>query len=120
MTGSSDFGTFGRYDEVPVSEMPADMKQAYDYTMELRGVVPGPHKIWLANPALSRTVVPIGAYYQTRSTPGGRNGPALLSRMGMEAEAVERLAYEMAVHDMTEFAQLGRILPELSAAFGHT
>ena len=68
MTQSPDFGTFGRYEEVPVGEMPADMKEAYDYTMELRGQVPGPHKIWLANPALSRTVVPIGAYYQTRST----------------------------------------------------
>jgi hypothetical protein len=42
MTESSDFGTFGRYEEVPVGEMPADMKDAYDYTMELRGQVPGP------------------------------------------------------------------------------
>jgi 4-carboxymuconolactone decarboxylase len=30
--------------------------------------VPGPHKIWLANPKLSKTVAPIGAYYQTQST----------------------------------------------------
>ncbi len=65
---SADFGTFGRYNEVPVREMSPDMRVAYDYTVELRGQVPGPHKIWLANPALSRTVVPIGAYYQTRST----------------------------------------------------
>ena len=68
MTGKSDFGTFGRYQEVPVGEMPAEMRDAYDTTMRLRGQVPGPHKIWLANPALSKTVVPIGAYYQTRST----------------------------------------------------
>ena len=68
MTEKSDFGTFGRYHEVPVGEMPAEMKDAYDTTMRLRGQVPGPHKIWLANPALSRTVVPIGAYYQTCST----------------------------------------------------
>ena len=65
---TADFGTFGRYQEVPVGEMPADMRDAYDYTMELRGQVPGPHKIWLVNPALSKTVVPVGAYYQTRST----------------------------------------------------
>ena len=62
----------------------------------------------------------IGAHPEFVRFPGGRNGPALLSRMGMDAEAVERLAYEMAVHDMTEFAQLGRILPELFAAFGDT
>ena len=68
MTERSDFGTFGRYREVAVGEMPADMKSAYDATLQLRGQVPGPHKIWLANPALSKTVVPIGAYYQTRST----------------------------------------------------
>ena len=68
MTHNPDFGTFGRYQEVPVAEMPATMKEAYHTTMRLRGQVPGPHKIWLANPALSGTVVPIGAYYQTRST----------------------------------------------------
>jgi hypothetical protein len=42
-----------------------EMKEAYDYTVKLRGLVPGPHKIWLANPALSRAIVPAGAYYQT-------------------------------------------------------
>ena len=68
MTDSSQFGTFGLYKEVPVGEMPADMRDAYDYTMKLRGQVPGPHKIWLVNPALSKTVVPVGAYYQTKST----------------------------------------------------
>jgi 4-carboxymuconolactone decarboxylase len=68
MTGNTDFGTFGRFTETPVSQMPADMKDAYDFTMKLRGLVPGPHKIWLANPTLSRTIVPAGAYYQTEST----------------------------------------------------
>ena len=68
MSQSSDFGTFGRFVETPVASMPGDMRAAYDFTVELRGQVPGPHKIWLANPTLSKTVVPIGAYYQTRST----------------------------------------------------
>ena len=36
--------------------------------MKLRGKVPGPPKIWLANLILPRTVVPVGAYYQTQST----------------------------------------------------
>jgi len=68
MSDSSDFGTFGRFTETPVDRMSAEMKTAYDYTHELRGLVPGPHKIWLANPRLSRTIVPTGAYYQTDST----------------------------------------------------
>ncbi|MBV8723443.1 MAG: carboxymuconolactone decarboxylase [Candidatus Eremiobacteraeota bacterium] len=68
MTENSDFGTFGRFTETPVSEMPEEMKQAYDYTLKLRGLVPGPHKIWLANPKLSRTIVPTGGYFQTEST----------------------------------------------------
>ncbi len=68
MTTASDFGTFGRYHEIPVGEMPAAMRAAYDTTMRLRGQVPGPHKIWLSNPTLSETVVPVGAYYQTHST----------------------------------------------------
>ena len=68
MSDISDFGSFGRYHEVPVDDMPTAMRNAFDATMKLRGQVPGPHKIWLSNPALSETVVPIGAYYQTRST----------------------------------------------------
>ena len=63
-----DFGTFGRYQETPVDEMPPDMKAAYEATTKLRGMVPGPHKIWLANPKLSQTIIPTGAYFQTEST----------------------------------------------------
>ncbi|WP_210248966.1 carboxymuconolactone decarboxylase family protein [Methylobacterium sp. WL64] len=48
--------------------MPSDMKDAYDFTMKLRGLVPGPHKIWLANPTLSKTIVPTGYYYQKESS----------------------------------------------------
>ena len=68
MGDSPDFGTFGRFVETPVAEMDADMKSAFEFTRKLRGEVPGPHKIWLANPALSKTIVPTGAYYQTEST----------------------------------------------------
>ena len=68
MSENYDFGTFGRFEETPVDKMPADMKEAYDFTIKLRGQVPGPHKIWLANPKLSQTIVPTGAYYQTQST----------------------------------------------------
>jgi 4-carboxymuconolactone decarboxylase len=68
MTENPDFGTFGRFVETPVDQMPDAMRQAYDFTMRLRGLVPGPHKIWLANPALSQTIVPTGAYFQTEST----------------------------------------------------
>jgi 4-carboxymuconolactone decarboxylase len=68
MTDQADFGTFGRFAETPVEQMPTDMKTAYDDTLKLRGMVPGPHKIWLANPALARTIVPTGAYFQTAST----------------------------------------------------
>jgi 4-carboxymuconolactone decarboxylase len=68
MPENFDFGTFGRYQETPVNEMSPDMKEAYDFTMKLRGLVPGPHKIWLANPTLSRTIVPTGYYFQKEST----------------------------------------------------
>ena len=44
------------------------MEAAYDFTTQLRGFLPGPHKIWLANPKLSQTIVPTGAYFQTEST----------------------------------------------------
>jgi 4-carboxymuconolactone decarboxylase len=68
MSESADFGTFGRYRETPVDEMPADMKAAYEHTKQLRGMVPGPHKIWLANPTLCHAIVSTGAYFQAEST----------------------------------------------------
>ena len=68
MGNSSDFGTFGRYNELPLGSMPPDMRAVYSYTETLRGLVPGPHKIWLANPQLLRTITPTGAYYQKQSS----------------------------------------------------
>lgn len=62
------FGTFGRFAETPVEQMPAAMREVFDFMVQLRGGVPGPHKIWLSNPALLRTIAPTGAYYQTAST----------------------------------------------------
>lgn len=61
-------GTFGRFVETPVAAMSPETKGAYEFTHELRGLVPGPHKIWLTNPVLSNTIVPVGAYFQRQST----------------------------------------------------
>jgi hypothetical protein len=33
MSDSPDFGTFGRFVETPVAEMDADMKSAYEFTL---------------------------------------------------------------------------------------
>ena len=68
MADTPDFGTFGRYQEIPVDQMAPEMKRAYDLTVKLRGQVPGPHKIWVANPKLSETIVATGAYFQTESS----------------------------------------------------
>ena len=54
MPENADFGSFGRYHEIPAGQMSPGMKRAYDFTFKLRGQVPGPHKIWLANPKIVR------------------------------------------------------------------
>jgi 4-carboxymuconolactone decarboxylase len=64
----SDFGTFGRFVETPVGEMDSVTRHAYDFTLKLRGLVPGPHKIWLANPRLLETIAPTESYFQKEST----------------------------------------------------
>ena len=64
----SDVGTFGRFVETPVKEMSAEMKSVYDYMLDVRGMVPGPHKIYLSKPKLLRAVAQIGAHFQTEST----------------------------------------------------
>ncbi len=60
----------------------------------------------------------IGAHPDFVRFPGGADAPALMHRMGMDRKAIEALSYEMAVHDMTEFNQLARILPGVHAAYG--
>jgi 4-carboxymuconolactone decarboxylase len=65
---NSDFGTFGRYREHPLERMTADQKKAYEFTMNERGQVPGPYKIFLQNPKLIEVMVPLGAYYQGHSS----------------------------------------------------
>jgi hypothetical protein len=42
--GTSDFGTWGRYTELPLEAMTSDQKKAYEFTMKSRGQVPGPYK----------------------------------------------------------------------------
>src|ERR1700752_2325208 len=68
MTDNADSATFGRYQEIPVDRLPAEMKEAYEFTVGMRGHLPGPSKIWLANPKLLQTITPTGAYFQTEST----------------------------------------------------
>jgi 4-carboxymuconolactone decarboxylase len=68
MSGTSDFGTWGRYTEIPLEKMTADQKTAYEFTMKNRGQVPGPYKIWLQNSKLMEVMVPLGAYYQGHSS----------------------------------------------------
>jgi 4-carboxymuconolactone decarboxylase len=67
MTEDSDPGTFGRYREVPVEHLAPELKAAYEF-LGMRGHLPGPSKIWLANPRLLQTITPTGAYFQTEST----------------------------------------------------
>jgi 4-carboxymuconolactone decarboxylase len=68
MSGTSDFGTFGRYTELPLDKMTAEQKRAYEFTVKQRGEVPGPYKIWLQNPKLIEVMVPLGNYYQGHSS----------------------------------------------------
>jgi 4-carboxymuconolactone decarboxylase len=68
MTENSDFGTFGRYREVPVEHLAPELKAAYEFPLGMRGHLPGPSKIWLGNPRLLQTITPTGAYFQTEST----------------------------------------------------
>jgi 4-carboxymuconolactone decarboxylase len=102
----NDFGTFGRYTEVPVAEMTQSMKEAYDFTMQLRGLVPGPHKIWVANPILSRTIVPTGLYYQKEST---------LSKAEIEIVTVLTTSRWLSSYGTYEHERIAKLLGHLPA-----
>src|SRR6201985_3168979 len=61
---TSDFGTFGRYTEIPVDQMTPEQKKGYEYVVKERGEAPGPYKIILQNPNLLQVLVPVGRYFQ--------------------------------------------------------
>lgn len=64
----------------------------------------GAHKAWSAVSGIER---------------GGERAVAEAKAAGVNRETLEAVSYEMAVHDMTEFTQLGHILPELYRRFGN-
>ena len=60
--------TFGRYAEIPLSEMTPEQRDCYEAIMRDRGMCPGPYKIWVENPPLAH---PAGRCQTGRShTPG--------------------------------------------------
>ena len=56
--------TFGRYAEIPTEQLTPEQRDAYEYILRLRGMCPGPYRIWLQNPALLKAMTPIGVYFQ--------------------------------------------------------
>lgn len=64
----SKTGTFGRYAELPLSEMTPDQRDGYEAILRGRGICPGPYKIWVENPSLMKLMVPVGVYHRTGSS----------------------------------------------------
>ena len=64
MTVASDYGTFGRYTEIPLDQMTPAQRKGYDLVSGERGEVPGPYKILVQNPNLLEVLAPIGTYFQ--------------------------------------------------------
>ena len=42
MSDKLTFGTFGRYTESPVDQMPPEQREGYEYVVKERGEAPGP------------------------------------------------------------------------------
>jgi 4-carboxymuconolactone decarboxylase len=57
--------TFGRYAEIPYDQMTPEQQDGYRSLIETRGRLPGPTKIWVHNPKLSKAAGPLGAYFRT-------------------------------------------------------
>lgn len=57
--------TFGRYAEIPFDKMTPEQQDGYKSTIESRGRLPGPAKIWVHNPKLAKVMGPLGAHFRT-------------------------------------------------------
>jgi 4-carboxymuconolactone decarboxylase len=59
--------TFGRYAELPISEMTDAQRAGYRHLVDgPRGRLPGPYKVWVHNPKLVHAASPLGQHF----TPG--------------------------------------------------
>ena len=57
--------TFGRYAEIPYDKMTPEQQEGYQAMLEARGRLPGPNKIFVHNPKLSKVIGPLGAHFRT-------------------------------------------------------
>ena len=57
--------TFGRYAEIPYDKMTPEQQEGYRSMIEARGRLPGPAKIWVHNPRLSKVIGPFSAHFRT-------------------------------------------------------
>jgi 4-carboxymuconolactone decarboxylase len=60
----ADTATFGRYAEIPYDQMTPEQQDGYRSLIENRGRLPGPTKIWVHNPGLSKAAGPLGGYFR--------------------------------------------------------
>src|SRR6201987_540731 len=60
---TSDFGTFGRYTEIPVDQVTPEQRKGYGLVVRERGEAPGPYKIFIQNPHLLEGLIPVGKYF---------------------------------------------------------
>jgi 4-carboxymuconolactone decarboxylase len=56
--------TFGRYAEIPYEKMTPEQQEGYRAMIEARGRLPGPNKIYVHNPRLSKVIGPFGAHFR--------------------------------------------------------
>jgi len=56
--------TFGRYAELPISEMTDEQRAGYRHLVDgPRGRLPGPYKVWVHNPKLVHAASPLGTHF---------------------------------------------------------
>lgn len=60
----------------------------------------------------------IGGHADMARFSNAEKAPAMLQKIGFNEQVAESTAYEMSVHDLTEFNHLARILPGIHKAFG--
>lgn len=59
----------------------------------------------------------MGSHDELHRFPGGADAAAFLRSVGFETEALENLAFELSIHDLSEYYNLARILPKLYEKF---
>ena len=107
--------TFGRYAEIPESEMTPEQLEGYRFLVDgPRGRLPGPYKIWVHNPKLVHAAAPLGNHFTPGMSSLTEREREILALVG-EGRSNDEIADHLVISPHTVKTHVNRAMVKLDA-----